>query len=87
MVHYFNIRELKDVWRAKLERGDIEVYDVTHKFLKADSRQRYHSHKWLGNSMVFSYGRRNKILLYGLGVFKRVRDLETGKLVEYGNRE
>lgn len=82
MIHYLSINDLKEVFRAKLIKGDMEVYDITHKCIKAQSKWRYYNNKWLGHSMVFSWGRRNKILLYSTGVFKRVRDLKTGKLVE-----
>lgn len=83
MIHYFDVHDLKETFKAKLLSGEIEVYDVVHSFIKKESKIRYSQHKYLGNSIVFSHGRRNKILIYGRGVYTRVRDLKTGKLVEY----
>lgn len=83
MIHYFFIHDLKETYKSKLLSGEIEVYDVVHSFIKRQSKKRYDQSKWWGNSIVFSHGRRNKILVYSTGVYKRIRDLKTGKLVEH----
>jgi hypothetical protein len=65
MIYYFTIDQLSASAQRELVIGGVEVYDVTYRDLSRESKTYLYQYKWLGHSVVFRYGGRNKILIFG----------------------
>jgi len=60
----YKLDKLTETARCNLISGKLEVYDVEYKHLVQRAKTTIQCYRWSGRSVVFSYGGRNKILVY-----------------------
>lgn len=60
----YDIDNLTETSRCNLISGKMEVYDIEYRHLNKRAKTTVQAYRWSGRSVVFSYGGRNKILVY-----------------------
>jgi hypothetical protein len=61
---FYGVDKLTETARLNLLAGNLEVYDIMHKHLNAPAKRTAYQYRFNGRSVIFSFGGRNKILIY-----------------------